>query len=413
MTVFDSSSRHKRHAPRDDEGSLPPANESGQRDGVRARIVGVDDVGTPRLQAFGNFLRGTQVPIASGAYRGHREPGGAGPPQEGRIRWGDDERFVTCVSLGPGEEIHLPLAAPPGLSHVDVKDSQRHTLKFALRSRSSNAELWINRGPQPVEIRVVRYGRDGNRLAARRGSLILANVRQRLTRDDAQLALRLVARGSHSDLALAEETLRQHGLDALLDDPRLAEALVDSRQAAHASLPLFAYVVVRNALQQVQEHDRGISDYVASIVVHFAMRDDAHRISGADDEVYDTVAALLADVDHGDATRRFFVRAHLGNYALWLGGLFPDHVEARRCRRGGPDLEYYDEMGQRGFALAAQHRLAKQFGLESLFEAAAERFPRIRSALNNVSDKFLFPGRESPDRLLRQVSAEARWRVAS
>ena len=243
--------------------------------------------------------------------------------------------------------------------------------------------------------------------------MILANTRQQLTRDDAQLALRLVARGSESEFAAAEEALRRHGLDALLDDPRLPEALVERRQAACASLPLFAYVVVRHALRQVQEHDRGISDYVASILVHFAMRDNAHRISAADDEVYDTVAALLADVDHGDVTRRFLVRAHLGNYALWLGGLFPDHVAERRWRRGGPDLEYYDEMGQRGFALAAQHMLAKQYGMEALFEATAERFPRIRAALNQVSDRFLFPGRESPDRLLRQVSADVRWRLAS
>ena len=243
--------------------------------------------------------------------------------------------------------------------------------------------------------------------------MILANIRQRLTRDDAQLALRLVSRGSASEYSAAEDALRRHGVDALLDDPRLATALVECRQAAHASLPLFAYVVVRHALQRVQEHDRGISDYVASILVHFAMRDNAHRISASDDEVYDTVAALLAEVDHGDATRRFLVQTHLGNYALWLGGLFPDRVEERRSRRGGPDLEYYDEMGQRGFALAAQHRLAKQYGMEALFEAAAERFPRIRAALNEVSDRFLFPGRESPDRLLRQVSADARWRLAS
>lgn len=240
--------------------------------------------------------------------------------------------------------------------------------------------------------------------------MILANVRQRLTRDDAQLALRLVSRGSEDALATAEDSLRQHGLDALLDDPRLPAALLEARQASHASLPLFAYVVVRHALRQVQEHDRGISDYVASIVVHFAMRDNAHRISGADDEVYETVAALLADVDHGDATRRFLVRTHLGNYALWLGGMFPDHVEERRARRGGPDLEYYDEMGQRGFALAAQHRLARQYGMEALFEAASERFPRIRAALNQVSDRFLFRGSASPNRVLREVSAEVRWR---
>lgn len=243
--------------------------------------------------------------------------------------------------------------------------------------------------------------------------MILANIRQGLTRDDAQLALRLVSRGSEAEYGAAEEALRRYGLDALLDDPRLPETLLECRQAAHASLPLFAYVVVRHALRQVHEHDRGISDYVASIVVHFATRDNAYRIGAADDEVYDTVAALLADVDHGDATRRFLVRAHLGNYALWLGGMFPDHVEERRWRRGGPDLEYYDEMGQRGFALAAQHRLAEQYGMAALFEAASERFPRIRAALNQVSDRFLFPGRESPDRLLRQVSAEARWRHLS
>jgi hypothetical protein len=240
--------------------------------------------------------------------------------------------------------------------------------------------------------------------------VILANVRQRLTRDDAQLALRLVSRGSHDEFTAAEGVLRQQGLDALLDDPRLPAALIESRQAAHVSLPLFAYVVVRHALRQVQEHDRGISDYVASILVHFAMRDNAHRISAVDDEVYDTVAALFADVDHGDATRRFFVRTHLGNYALWFGGMFPDHVEERRVRRGGPDLEYYDEMGQRGFALAAQHRLARQYGMETLFEAASERFPRIRAALNQVSDRFLFRGSDSPNRILREVSAEVRWK---
>jgi hypothetical protein len=177
--------------------------------------------------------------------------------------------------------------------------------------------------------------------------VILANIRQQLTRGDAQLALRLVSRGSESAFASAEERLRRYGLDALLDDPRLPEALAECRQAAHASLPLFAYVVVRHALREVQEHDRGISDYVASILVHFAMRDNAHRIGGADDEVYDTMAALLAHVDHGDATRRFLVRAHMGNYALWLAGLFPDRLEERRSRRGGPDLDYYNVANRR------------------------------------------------------------------
>jgi hypothetical protein len=239
--------------------------------------------------------------------------------------------------------------------------------------------------------------------------MILANVRLRLTRDDAQLVLRLVSRGSASELAAAEDVLRHEGLDALLDDPRLPEALLESRQASHASLPLFTYVIVRHALRQVEEDDRGLSDYVASVLVHFALHDNAHRVSPVDDERYDTMAGLIADADRGDPTRRFLVSAHLGNYALWLGGLFPDHVEERRWRRGGPDLDYYDEMGQRGFTLAANHRLARQYGLESLFVAAAGRFPRIRMGLNRISDRLFFADRNTPERLMRQVRDAVRW----
>jgi hypothetical protein len=147
--------------------------------------------------------------------------------------------------------------------------------------------------------------------------------------------------------------------------------------------------------------------------VHFALHDNAHRVSPVDDERYDTMAGLIADADRGDATRRFLVSAHLGNYALWLGGIFPDRVEERHWRRGGPDLDYYDEMGQRGFTLAAGHRLARQYGLEALFASAAERFPRIRMGLNRVSDRLFFAHRSTPERLMRQVRDEARWRPVS
>ena len=70
------------------------------------------------------------------------------------------------------------------------------------------------------------------------------------------------------------------------------------------------------------------------------------------------------------------------------------------------------EMGARGFRLAAEHRLAEQHGLADLFEMAAQRFEVLRVALNRVSDTHLFPNNNSPDRLLRQVSDEARWKKA-
>ena len=243
--------------------------------------------------------------------------------------------------------------------------------------------------------------------------MIVANVRQGLGRDDAQLALRLIARGSGEALESAETTLRDRGIDQLLDDPRLLSALLEARQGAHASFAMFAYVVVRHALRTAGEDDRMLADYVASIMVHFGKRDRALRIADADDQTYDTVAALLGDVEDGDAQRAFLVRAHLGSYALWLSGLFPDFIETRRWRRGGPDLDYYEEMGRKGYQLAAGHRLADDHGLATLLATAADRFGLLRAALNDVSDALLFPNRYSPERLMRQVTSEARWRRLS
>src|SRR5258705_2588309 len=174
--------------------------------------------------------------------------------------------------------------------------------------------------------------------------MIQAAVRHHRSRGDAQLVARVISGDRGKPLEEMEGALPDEGIDAMLDDPRLPAALMRAGQGACASLPLFFYVMVRHALRRVGEEDRRLADYVAAILMHFGMRDNARRISAADDQVYDSLAALLADVDDPDGRRSFLVRTHLGNYALWLSGLFPDYIEHRRWRRGGPDLDYYEEI---------------------------------------------------------------------
>jgi hypothetical protein len=241
--------------------------------------------------------------------------------------------------------------------------------------------------------------------------MILADVRRQLTRRDAQLAARLIACDSSAELERLEARLSDEGIDALLDDPRLPAALLEQRRGAIASLPLFMYVMIRHSLRRVGEEDRVMADYVTSVLLHFALRGRAERVAEGDDEVYTALVELYEDVNDPDARRSFLVRTHLGNYALWLSGLFPDRIEHRRWRRGGPDLQYYEELGRRGFQLAADHRLAEQHGLATLYATAAERFGLLRMALNGVSDSLLFPMVHTPERLMRQVADEARWRL--
>jgi hypothetical protein len=243
--------------------------------------------------------------------------------------------------------------------------------------------------------------------------MIRANVRARLDRNDAELALRLVAAGSREEYELAERQLRDRGIDALLDDPRLLPALMSRQQGINASLSLFTYASVRSSLREMGENDALLADYLAAVVLHFGLRDRSRRISATDDQTYATAADIAADLDDPDRARSFLSRAHLGNYALWLSGLFPDSIEHRRRRRGGPDIEYYEEIGSTGFRLAAEHRLAAEYKLAGVLAKAAERFVLLRVALNRISDAMLFPTSHSADRLMRQVRDGSRWRFSN
>ena len=221
--------------------------------------------------------------------------------------------------------------------------------------------------------------------------MIRADLRSRLRAADLELVILLLSRGSAQRRSALERRLHAEGPDALLDSPDLPERLLAVRTVLVPSEVLFLYVILRHALLGSGVDDRDIADYLASMVVDFGRRDRAWRVDWNDDAHHVYLVDILADLDASDGERRFKVMAHLGNYALWLAGLFPDYIAARQLRRGGPGVSYYERLGRRGFGMASDHELADRYGLESVFRSAAERFPAIRSALNDVSGRYLFP----------------------
>jgi hypothetical protein len=235
--------------------------------------------------------------------------------------------------------------------------------------------------------------------------MILANVRARLRGSDCRLVLVALGRRDRGARSRAERRLAQEGPDALLDEPGLLDALLAIRSLAVPSASLFAYVAVRHALLAAGIDDRPLADYLAALVLEFGRSDRSTRARAVDDQTYHYLAEIVNDLAHeaGTAERRFHLQVHLGNYSLWLAGLFPDFIALRRRRRGGPDLPYYDALGRSGFGAAAQHTLAERYGVAEIYRAAAERFPAVRHALNRLSDRLLFPNAATEDRLLRAV----------
>lgn len=233
--------------------------------------------------------------------------------------------------------------------------------------------------------------------------MIRANTRGRLTSADLQLVILLLSRGSAHRRAYLERRLTSEGPDALLDAPELLDRLLAVRTMMVPSEALFFYVLIRHALRRAGVDDREVADYLAAVLLDFGRRDRAWRIDWNDDERHHYLVDILADLDSSEGERRFKVMVHLGNYALWLAGLFPDYIAARHLRKAGPDVAYYDQLGRHGFGLASDHALAEQYGLESVLRLAAERFPSLRGALNGVSDRVFFPAFSSADRVVREM----------
>lgn len=239
--------------------------------------------------------------------------------------------------------------------------------------------------------------------------MILANLRSRLTPDDWTLVLDVLSRGDDGRRAALEARAAAEGPDVLLDAPELEQALRDVPGVRQPSAALFVYVAVRRGLLALGLDDARLADYLGALVLEFGAGDRAYRPARHDDATYRYLVDLVADLERVPARRGFLLRAHLGNFSLWLSGLFPDWIAHRRERRGGPDLSYYEELGAHGFRLAADHRLARELALDDLFSAAADTFPRLRVALNRVADTALFPSCHSPDRLMRQAADAFRY----
>jgi hypothetical protein len=233
--------------------------------------------------------------------------------------------------------------------------------------------------------------------------MIRADTRSRLTAGDLQLVVLLLSRGSAHRRAAIERRLQAEGPDALLDATELLERLLAVRSVLVPSEALFFYVLVRHTLRQAGIDDREMADYLAAMLLDFGRRDRAWRVDWHDDQQHRYLADILIDLEASEGERRFKVMVHLGNYALWLAGLFPDYIAARHLRKGGPDVTYYDALGRRGFGLASDHALADRYGLDGVLRTASERFPSLRGALNGMSDRVFFPGALSFDRALRDL----------
>ena len=218
--------------------------------------------------------------------------------------------------------------------------------------------------------------------------MIKANCRERFTAADFDFVATTLARSERDSVSLVDLLTDAEARDSILDSPRLVEAVLAQDGTLRISPQLYFYVLIRHVLKTTGLTDRRVSDYLASLLETFSQTARMQSPADGNGNPVQYVSDMLIALRHASPMQTFLIRAHVGNYALFITGIFHETVQ-RRMQRGAPDVGFYEDVGSASFKAVAAHQVARSCALSGVFETLADGFHEARLALNRVADSLL------------------------
>lgn len=230
--------------------------------------------------------------------------------------------------------------------------------------------------------------------------------RAKLSVQDLQFVVASLCRPGEREATLFKLLADDEVRDAMLEHPRLLASLLGARQPVAISPFLYFYLLVRQALKDFEIDDREVAEYVANLLAEFGKSGRAQRAHEDAEKEYHYLVDMMSDLLEANSDEAFYLRSHVGNYALFLTGLFPAHIYYRaKYRPPAPDFGYYEKIGSNNYRLASQHAYAERFRVNEVLGLLSRRFKRVRLALNHVVENYMHLDRNAGgmDRMLRRV----------
>ena len=175
-------------------------------------------------------------------------------------------------------------------------------------------------------------------------------------------------------------------LDAALESDRLFRSVLELPRNVAVSSQLYFYVLVRHMLARF---DRVVADYVANVLATFVHTRRMRTLPDQPDVNLDYISDMLIALKSASSEREFLIRVQVGNYSLFLAGVFPQHIQHRAARHGAPETGFYEEVGSQNYRRAADHRLAREHALVETYRTIADRFSEVRVGLNQMTDRLI------------------------
>src|SRR5262245_19045056 len=219
-------------------------------------------------------------------------------------------------------------------------------------------------------------------------NMIQPNCRIQFAAEDVDFILSVLGRKIGDSECLIRLLADEESRDQILADETLFHALLERRGCLRVSCRFYFYILVRHVFRRSGIENRPVADYVAEVLAQFARAERARCVVPGQTNPLDYVFEMLSALQQADERTRFFIRAHIGNYSLFLSGVFPDRIRFRAEARGFPDVKYYDALGRTHYRAASDHRLAQRYDLAAIYSTLAERFETTRLALNDMAGRL-------------------------
>ncbi len=200
--------------------------------------------------------------------------------------------------------------------------------------------------------------------------VIRPNCRVQFTAEDIDFILSVLGTKAGSAETLVQLLADEDSRDLILDDESLLRAVLEHRSCLRISSHFYFYILVRHSFRRSDLKERPLADYVASVLAEFSQVERTRcNVKG---QPIDYFFEMLAALQTADDTTGFYIRAHIGNQSLFMSGVFPDRIRFRSARRGSPSLTYYEGLGSMNYRVASDHRLARKYDLDGIFNPNSE-----------------------------------------
>ena len=162
--------------------------------------------------------------------------------------------------------------------------------------------------------------------------------------------------------------------------------------------------VVRQSFWQLGINDAMVANYVADVLTEFARTDNLYRIRSQRGRKVDSVVEMLAASADEPADQDAILtersrRKYVGDYALFMSGIFRKHVE------GSGSLDYYIQEGSRSYWTVSELDLSLYRTGYFLYQELSKKFEYYSGALDYTRKAYFAsaPGEDPFAGFMRQV----------